>query len=534
MLLLSLVVATLMSQPARVVEVQLAPVHKEILRATDRFIDVEGALRSGKTWTILIKLRRFVEEYPGIKIAIARWTEGDLNQKLVPDWRNVCELLACSHGTWNARESCYDFPNQSRVYCVHLKTSQKDNRFATVRGLTVAIFYIDQLEEVPEDVYNEAALRLSQPGYPQQMIVSPNPVPETHWIAKKKWPADNRNPQHRYVRLTIWDNKHNLDAQTIAAAEALYPVGHPQRRTKLEGRRGLDVSGTPVYSSAFVRSRHVRSLALNPELPLCESYDYGFHRPCVIWYQWAPWGWWRVLGGVLGADLHLDAFLQVVERYRSIWFPTYLRLDATCDPAGANENAQGLRGTPVQILRDWYREHGERGVDGSYVVPFITPNANAPETRKAANDLIATYMRRHVNGDEAFLVDDTRWVIAELGDERADSFFVDGLEVGYVFEPEPRHSHTLGSYWVPKKDGFYEHPMNCLEYGALAHVRDLPLAGQRANEAIIRHDVKRAHEERKKLQQQQRDTDEPHPSARIAVRRRGHVRPSGFTRRGGY
>jgi hypothetical protein len=47
-------------------------------------------------------------------------------------------------------------PNGSRVYCVHLKTSQRDNRYATVRGLTVAMFYIDQLEEVPEDVYNEA------------------------------------------------------------------------------------------------------------------------------------------------------------------------------------------------------------------------------------------------------------------------------------------------------------------------------------------------------------------------------------------
>jgi hypothetical protein len=108
---------------------------------------------------------------------MARWTEGDLNQKLIPDWRNVCALMGISHGTWNARESCYDQANGSRLYCVHLKTSQRDNRYATVRGLTVAGFYIDQLEEVPEDVTNEAALRLSQPGFPQLMVVSPNPVP---------------------------------------------------------------------------------------------------------------------------------------------------------------------------------------------------------------------------------------------------------------------------------------------------------------------------------------------------------------------
>ena len=125
---------------SKVVEVKLGPVHREIIRATERFVDVEGALRSAKTWTILIKIRRSLEEHPGIRWAIARWTEGDLNQKLVPDYRNVCGLMGLPFGTWNAKESCYDLYNGSRLYCVHLKTSQRDNRYATVRGLTVAGF----------------------------------------------------------------------------------------------------------------------------------------------------------------------------------------------------------------------------------------------------------------------------------------------------------------------------------------------------------------------------------------------------------
>jgi hypothetical protein len=86
-----------MALTPRVVQVKLGPVHAEILRAitrpAHRFLDVEGALRSAKTWTILIKLRRRLEEHPGMKAAIARWTEGDLNQKLIPDWRNICALM---------------------------------------------------------------------------------------------------------------------------------------------------------------------------------------------------------------------------------------------------------------------------------------------------------------------------------------------------------------------------------------------------------------------------------------------------------
>lgn len=507
---------SLMTVEPRVVEVKLGPVHREILRAEDRFLDVEGALRSAKTWTILIKLRRDIEEYPGIKIAIARWTEGDLNQKLIPDWRNVCELMACDFGMWNARESCYDFDNGSRVYCVHLKTNQKDNRYGPIRGLTVAKFYIDQLEEVPEDVYNEAALRLSQPGYPQQMIVSPNPVPETHWIARK-WRKTNALPNHRYITLSIWDNKHNLSPVTIEAAELLYPIGHPQRPVKLEGRRGLDVKGQPVYGAyngqpgAFDRARHVSSLDLNPALPLCEAYDYGYHHPCVVWYQYAPWGWLRVLGGVMGCDLHLDAFLPIVEKYRDLWFPTRRAVEATCDPAGANENAQGIRGTPVGILHDWYVTHGVKDAKGKLVLPQYLSDANQPERRHAANERAATYMRRQVNGDEAFLVDGERWMLVGFvaGDfeERFENYFIDALEAGYVYEDDARHSTRLGTFWVPKKDGFYEHPMNCFEYGVQAHVHGLPLPGEQAAKAVLKHQGRLERQEQQALAALQKDRD---------------------------
>jgi hypothetical protein len=526
---LLLLLAATMTAP-RVVEVRLGPVQREIVRAIrtphDRFLDVEGALRSAKTWTVLIAIRSLLEDYQGMHWAMARWTEGDLNQKLIPDWRNVCALMEITHGTWNARESCYDLANGSRLYAVHLKTSQRDNRYATVRGLTVAGFYIDQLEEVPEDVSNEAALRLSQPGYPQQMVVTPNPVSDSHWIAKL-WPTTNRNPQHRYLRVAMRDNAHNLDASTIAAAEALYPVGHPLRRTKIEGFRGLDVRGKPVYLGAFVRSRHVGSVELNPELPLIELYDYGFHHPCLVWMQYAPWGHLRVLGGVMGSDLHLDAFLPIVERYRNLWFPNRKQLLATCDPAGAAENSQGLRGTPVGMLRDWYHANGERDVSGQFVSPTYLPDANMPERRNAANQRAATYMRRMVGGVEAFMVDQERWALVELSDEKYDSFFLDALEAGYVLEDEARHSSKLASFYVPKKDGWFEHPMNCFEYGVQSHALDLPMSDLKAEDAKLRHREQMTRAEHLALKKAQQDRD---PDDRSAWGWRGRV----ASRRGGY
>ncbi len=454
--------------------IRLGKAQHAIFAAEDRFLNIEGAFRSAKTWTCLIKLRLDVERHPGIRIAIARWTEDGLHQKLIPDWRNVCALLNLPVGSWNPTESCYDYPNGSRVYGVHLKSSQIDNRYSKVRGLTVAKLYIDQLEEVPEDVYDEAALRLSQPGYPQQIIVSPNPVHDSHWIARR-WPVENTRPQHRLIQLSVWDNKHNLSPETISAAEGLYPIGHPARRTKLEGRRGLDVKGTPVYAGAFVRSRHVQPVPLNPGLPLLESYDYGFRHPCVIFAQAAPWGEFRLLGGVMGSNLHLDAFLPIVERYRAKWFGQVSHLQATCDPAGAANNSQGLRGTPIAMLRAWYQAHGQHAV-----VPVYRTDANMPERRWTANQRLATYMRRMgPQGVECFAVDPERWVLAganEVGvlDERFDGFCLDGLEVGYVLEDDSRHSSRLGTYTVPKKDGWFEHAQNCIEYHVQQSLTDLP------------------------------------------------------------
>lgn len=510
----------LRQEARRTVEIRIGARQWAAIQDDTRFLDIEGAFRSAKTWTVLIKIRLQVEEYPGIRWAIARWTEDGLHGKLIPDWRNVCALLGLSHGVWNADESCFEFPRPgvpqaqwSRVYAIALKTQRTADRYAKVRGLTIAGFYLDQLEEVPEDVYDECALRLSQPGYPQQMIVTPNPVPETHWIAKNKWRVRKPRPLHAYHRLSIWDNAHNLAPETIAAAETLYPVGHPARPTKLEGRRGLDVKGTPVYAGAFVRSRHLakRPLAVNPSLPLCEAYDFGFRHPCVVWYQWAPWGWIRLLGGVLGENMHLDAFLPIVARYRTKWFGERKFIEACCDPAGANENSQGVRGKPVAILREWYRKHGHPGV-----VPVYKKHANTPEARRAAVDVAATYMRHRAAKEECFLVDPEHWMLVrrdEVGEleERFESFMVDGFELGYVLEEEPRHSSKLGTFYVPLKDGWFEHPMNCFEYGVQQHVLELPdtkaASDTKVKEHLAEVEARARQAERDRLHEDQADPD---------------------------
>jgi hypothetical protein len=65
-----LVTAALVTAQPTHAKVTLGPAQAEIVRTIRqvraRFIDVEGALRSAKTWSILIALRTVLEDYPGI------------------------------------------------------------------------------------------------------------------------------------------------------------------------------------------------------------------------------------------------------------------------------------------------------------------------------------------------------------------------------------------------------------------------------------------------------------------------------------
>jgi hypothetical protein len=351
--------------------------------------------------------------------------------------------------------------------------------------------------------------------------VSPNPVSKTHWIAKE-FPETNDKPNHRYLSLAIWDNAHNLSPETIAAAEARFPVGHVARPTKIEGRRGVVVRGTPVYVGAFDRVRHVGSVTMDASLPLIESYDFGFHHPAVVWMQWAPWGQLSVLGGLMGQDLHLDAFLPIVERYRGEWFPRYRMLQSCCDPSGSKHNSQGLSGTPVQIMRDWYAKQGEHAVSPQYL-----EDANTDEARDAAHETAAAYMRRNaLRGEPAFRVDGERWRLVSKDEDVFDPFFLDGLEAGYVLKPEPVVSQRGGLIYKADQDGWFCHSQNCFEYGVQKFVQGVPIHADKAPDVAQRHAaatmLKQAIEARAALRKQQQDTHPiDAPRGRVALRAGG-------------
>ena len=419
---------------------------------TTREMDIEGALRAGKTTVCLWREYNAVAAHPGIHILLARWTDSGVYGLVVPLFTAICLQAGIDlKNRWHADEEYYELPNRSRVYVRGLKTQEQSQRYAKLRGLTLARVYIDQAEEVPKDIYLELAARLSQKGFPHQITISPQSVDEDHWIAKE-FPEHNTDTARRYLPLSVYDNAHNLDPSVIPNLERLYPAGHPQHLPLIHGRRGMNVIGEPVYKGAFVRQLHETKAEYDANLPLEMALDFGKHHPCVVFRQVSPLGQVRFLGGILGQNLYLDTFLDIVLQYRAQWFPYPVQIRECCDPAGAADTSHGTAGA-VQTLR-------EKGIR-----PVFVGDSNSPGVRLAMVERIAAQMRRRAaDRSEALVVSDSdRWLRISEQSTVVDKFLCRGFEAGYVWD---QHLVSVNNKQVrkPKKDGWYEHGQNCAEY----------------------------------------------------------------------
>lgn len=447
----------------RTLEIELSEPQAAVIASTDRFVDLEGAVRSGKTRLGAEKTANVVVEYPGIHCLITRYKEKDLWSKVVPVWRTV----AAEHGIvlrWNAKEQCDEVKNpatgqyESRVYLIGLKSSDNASTAGKVRGLTLGFIWADQAEEIPLEVFNELKLRLSQPNVLNQLLLTPNPPGPEHWI-NHEFPADNTRPKHVYVRTSIYDNAHNLNPGTVEANEESFPEGSAFHATMLLGKRGLSLSGVPVYKGYYFPFNHEHPVEYDPRYPLLEAWDFGREHPAVVWGQLPP-GRFHLLGGAMAWDMGLADFVAIVLSVRSQWFGTLSREPmATCDGSGANRNKDGL-------TRGGKEENAVTTLAGFGIGATPCRKANTEMGRRKTIEALWGWMRRFTDqGDSAFKVNPRFHYITKQRIATEEPILTRGFTAGYVWPaPVLDHNRTRVPPLLPKKDGFFDHTQNCVEY----------------------------------------------------------------------
>lgn len=462
------------------------PKQSRFLKSICKYLNLEGGVRAGKSLALCFKVLYYCLRHPGIHCALTRWTQDGLDAQLRPIWRSVCNMAGIEL-RWHPDEE-YDevVATGSIVYLRALKASEETQRYSKLAGLTLAVLGIDQAEEVPEDVYRHyVPARLSQPGFPHQVIVTPNPPAEDSWIAKD-WPEDNRDPSHEYIHTTLYDNAVILGQDYVATMESAYKKGSFEFRRLVQGKRGLMVAGVAIFGRSFDERRHVPEVPVefSPYLTLYESWDFGTLHPCVTWCQFTGFGQLVALGGIMGIDLNLEQFAPLVEEYRGLWFPGLAAhmLQQTCDPAGDVSNSQGTQ-TGVTLLQTF----------GVY--PYVVDNANYPPVKAAAIEVTVGYLSRSLpDGSPCFLMN-PRFVIVSADERTERPILKNAFAAGYVYDSKRNYIGTTYPHLrPPKKDGFYEHPADSFLYSvtafapqdaaALAGLVRNPVAERQARKAL--------------------------------------------------
>lgn len=421
-----------------------------------QYIDFEGAVRAGKSTPAAAKLARYAVQYPGIHMAAARWTQDALDAQVKPLWRaTVAERgLAVE---WHAEEQ-YDevIGTGSRVYLRALHASEDSQRYSKLAGLTLAVLWIDQPEEISnqdEDVvlaYIPA--RLSQVGFPHEVWFTPNPVGNDHWIGQ--WfPLEAERPNYHYIHTSIYDNRHVLGEEYIRDMEEKHPDGTAFRMRFVDGQRGLGMAGKPVYAGYFSRflGRHEHRLDWHVQpavpydrrFPIFEGWDFGYSHPAVLWSQ-AVNGQWRILAELMGSNQGVDDFADMALRYRGELFPQAFRFEAVCDPSGFARGA-GLTGTVIELF-------GKKGV---YFADYDTVKGyNHPTAEYGAIQSTMRLLRATVGQGQPALVIDA-----------SCKAFALGMEAGYIWS-DRKYAGALGSVKTPDKtrETEYNHLQDCWLY----------------------------------------------------------------------
>jgi hypothetical protein len=429
----------------KVVKMQWNQPQTRFLKSKARYLDFEGAIRSGKSTALVWKIINYAQEYPGINILFTRWTQDALDAQIKPLFFNhvppemLADRLYNGHkGPWNAQEEYVQFVNGSRVYLRALKTSDEASRFSKVAGLTLAIIAVDQPEEIPEWMYFYLKGRLSQPGFPQQMILTPNPPEYGHWL-NKEFPVNNNKPDHEYIVTTTYDNSRHLGEGYIKALEQDYPPGHPLRKALLEGQRGMTMKGEAIYGKLFKPNFHIVELTPLAHVPILEGWDFGHRHPAVMWSQFTPWGAWHIYGEFMGESQYIEDFVPIALAKRVQLFGPNAEVWSCCDPSGADATSHGTRRTAVDIL-------GEHDIFPTYISA-----SNRVDRRDFAIQQIAKLLLRLTKEGPALQID-PRCVT-----------LIDGFTAGYVYS----ELVGRGNVRKPLKDGYYDNLQNCAEYTIL-------------------------------------------------------------------
>lgn len=200
-------------------------------------------------------------------------------------------------------------------------------------------------------------------------------------------------------------------------------------------------AGDPFYTG-FSRALHMRNMRISQSRELVLSWDYGFRHPNCCIHQVSVEGIWVVVDNIFGENQTIDEFAEYVSQYLNNNYKGFqYRHKGFGDPAGRQSSDKSRRSSE-QILNDM-----------GFKVESI-PSNHVFSNYAARKAIIEKRLRTLIGGIPSLVINDVP----------NNQIIIEGFEGGYRYPDANKYG---GINEKPVDDGWYEHPMNCIEYFAI-------------------------------------------------------------------
>ncbi len=242
----------------------------------------EGAVRSGKTITSLVRWLEFIKRHPNENLIMIGKTARTLKRNVIDILLSICGDCA----TFNiSRGELYI--EGSLIYTADANDERSHEK---IRGITLAGAYGDEITLWPQSLFNTLLSRLSVEG--AMFFGTTNPDSPYHWL-KREFIDRAGNLDMRVFHFLLEDNP-NISEQYINALKKEYSGLWYKRFIE-----GMWVQAEGAVFDMWDEDKHVSN-----NIPECEEYyigiDYGTANPTAfilagkvngIWYAVDEYYW---------------------------------------------------------------------------------------------------------------------------------------------------------------------------------------------------------------------------------------------------
>ena len=284
---------------------------------------------------------------------------------------------------------------------------------------------IDEADECDRSVVDEVRTRLRHRKGTRYMGIAFNPPDKNHWLYEACTGFNAREekvsePTFSHHRPNPRVNTRNLPPDYY---DNMAGLSEDMRMRLRDGEWGTVFPGDPVIR-AFSRKVHTDRLKYQGGT-LFRFWDFGFNRPYCCWVQISLLGNVEVLAEFLGHYMEGQAFIDIVKRKTMEMFPSAKVFRDFGDPAVAQKKDTG---SMLKLLSD-------AGIQVNYQhTPF-----------DVSLRVLRTRFEMLLGGKPAIVVDRLECPV-----------LVSALAGGY---------HLKEDGVTPRKDGYYDHPVDALRYG---------------------------------------------------------------------